>query len=177
MRTISQFTTQNLSNTVWAYATLKVAHGQLSPSLSGRPDGDERGVLPSTDDLDFAGDGDDLHSYTAEEICGALDLQGFSCVPVEAVCANDAAGLGALDAQATTVAAFGSSEPVEASGVLVLADGRYWACVMEISQGGQLSLSLRDVVSGAEWPVSTAEFAEHVLRYKCFRVARKQEGG
>merc|ERR1712232_1303073 len=79
IRPISQFATQNLSNIVWAYATLKVAHGGVSPHTV--PHVDERGHLPSV--VDFSDDGDDMLSFTAEEISEALEAQNFKCARIE----------------------------------------------------------------------------------------------
>jgi len=58
---ISQFTTQNLSNTVWAYATLKVNLDESSPEL---PNCQELPAMPD---------------FSTDEVCEALLEQGLHC--------------------------------------------------------------------------------------------------
>merc|ERR1712187_101863 len=84
IRTISQFATKNLSNIVWAYATLKVSAGEPFVSLT------EPG--PATGDAEVEALGDfsgEVASYSAEEITEALGLQGFDSTRVQAIVTAD----------------------------------------------------------------------------------------
>jgi len=165
LRTISQFTTQNLSNTVWAYATLKVSAGEPFASLQEPgPTVCDAGEVAALGD--FTGE---VASYSAEEIMEALALQGFGSTPVEAIVAAN----GELDAEATVAEAFGASVIGDGSGVLVIANGHYLACVREHDDAAPAgTLKARDVLAGFERVMSAADFADHVARFECFRVAR-----
>lgn len=71
-------------------------------------------------------------------------------------------------------AAFGADQPVDGSGVLVLAGGRYLACTMrDACASGDSGLAARDVMSGVESSITAEDFADYLSRYRCFRVTRQ----
>merc|ERR1712194_187410 len=96
----------------------------------------------------------------------AMDLQGFDCTKFAPALTTN----GELDVEGTLAEAFGDSAPTDSVGVLVLADGRYLACIRdktETAGSAQQSLRLRDVIGGGEQVIAAADLAEHVSRFPC----------
>lgn len=159
IKKISEFSTQHLSNTVWSFATLVVVHGNLSSSLSshGGPSVSSEGIPPSSDVIEG-----DLQ-YTPDEIAAALEPHGFRH---EKLAEGPFSPDGTVDAAALSEMAFRGKG---CCGVLVHADGRYFACIKAKSGEG---ITVRDVLedAAAGRVVSELEFADLVSRYPSFSI-------
>lgn len=186
VRRISQFTTQNLSNTVWAYATLKVSDDLFRPLGQSDPCNVDGGFETGPGALE------DCSNFSPEEISEALGLQGFACSQLQAT--RNEEETSAIDVEATMTEVFGPygstadsqrSEGGGGLGVLVFTEGRYLACTRWPAAAGESSgesqdrrwkYILRDVLSGEERLISAAKLADYVGRCACLRVARRPRG-